>query len=94
MAAGVAASALGALDDYGTAALGFGAGAIAGLAVISALVGHGVHVFGWGLAVNGAISLAVPLVLLVRRGGIARERASVAPQARSRGTAATVVVEC
>ena len=59
--AGLAASALAALDDYGTAALGFGAGAVAGLVVIVALVGHGVVAFGWGLAVNGAVSLGVPL---------------------------------
>src|SRR6266536_521782 len=58
----VLASALAAFDDYGTAALGFGAGAVAGLAAIAALIGHGVVAFGWGLALNGAIALAVPLV--------------------------------
>src|SRR5438067_6983631 len=63
--AGVAASALAALDDYGTAAFGFAAGAVAGLVVIAAFVDHGVRAFGWGLALNGAFSLDVPIVLLV-----------------------------
>ena len=48
--AGIAASGLAALGDYGTAALGFGAGAVAGLVVIVAFVDHGVVAFGWGLA--------------------------------------------
>ena len=68
--AGVVASSLAALDDYGTAALGFGAGAVLGLAVIAALVGHGVAAFGWGLAVNGCISVGIPLGVLVSRGAI------------------------
>ena len=80
--AGIAASALATFDDYGTAALGFGAGALAGLAVIVALVGHGVQAFGWGAAVNGAISLAVPLVVLVRRGVIGRPDAGIAGRLR------------
>src|SRR5215831_13017479 len=70
--AGVAASALAALDDYGTAALGFGAGAVAGLAAIAALVDHGVQAFGWGLALNGAVALAVPLAVLVHRRALGR----------------------
>src|SRR5438128_1588110 len=45
--AGVAASALAAFDDYGTAAFGFGAGSVAGLVAIVALVDHGVVAFGW-----------------------------------------------
>ncbi|HZO97707.1 MAG TPA: hypothetical protein VFB42_10090 [Gaiellaceae bacterium] len=73
--AGVAASGLAALDDYGTAALGFGLGAVAGLAAIAALAGHGVEAFGWGLALNGGVSLAVPLLVLVRRGGVGRPAA-------------------
>jgi hypothetical protein len=68
--AGIAASGLAALDDYGTAAFGFAAGAVAGLAVIVAFVGHGVQAFGWGLALNGAVALAVPLVVLASRGGV------------------------
>src|SRR5581483_2050337 len=69
--AGVAASALAALDDYGTAALGFSAGAVAGLAVIAALIGHGVVAFGWALLLNGAIALAVPGAVFVARRGVA-----------------------
>jgi hypothetical protein len=70
--AGVLASALAAFDDYATAALGFGLGAAAGLAVIGALVGHGVAAFGWGLLVNGAIALGFPLVAALRRRAIGR----------------------
>ncbi len=50
IAAGVFASALASLDDYAVAAASFGGGAVAGLVVIVALVGHGVVAFGWGLA--------------------------------------------
>jgi len=70
IAAGVVASALAADDEYVNAAAGFGLGAVAGVAVILLTVGHGVVAFGWGLAVNGAIALAVPLQALVRRRGI------------------------
>ncbi len=55
--AGIAASGLAALGDYGTAALGFGLGAVAGLVVIVAAADQGVVAFGWGLALNGAIAL-------------------------------------
>ena len=67
--AGIAASALAALDDYGTAALGYGAGAVAGLVVIVALVDHGVQAFGWGLAVNGASRRRSPARCASRAGG-------------------------
>jgi hypothetical protein len=80
--AGVAASALAALDDYGTAALGFALGAVAGLAAIGALVGHGVQAFGWGLALNGVVALAVPLAVLVRRRGLGWPEAGVAGRLR------------
>lgn len=65
--AGVAASALAALDRYGAAALGYALGGTAGLAVFVALRGHGLLSLAWGLAVNGAISLAIPLADLLRR---------------------------
>ena len=66
---GLIASALAALDDYQWAAFGFAGGSVAGVVLTLALVGHGVVAFGWGLALNGALSLAIPLVpLLVRRG--------------------------
>ena len=80
--AGIAASALAALDDYGTAAFGFAAGAVAGLATIVALVGHGVQAFGWGLALNGAVALAVPLAILVARGCVALPERGVVSRLR------------
>jgi len=67
IAAGVFASALASLDDYAVAAASFGGGAIAGLVVIVALVGHGVVAFGWGLAVNAAIAAGAPLAALLVR---------------------------
>ena len=56
-------------------------GSVAGVVLTLALVGHGVVAFGWGLALNGALSLAIPLVA-------ARSRAagSAGPDAR-RGAA-------
>lgn len=69
---GLVASALAALDDYVAAAFGFAAGSVAGLIVTIALLGHGLIAFGWGLAVNGAVSLLWPLVVLLRRGGAGR----------------------
>ena len=68
--AGVAASALAALDDYGTAAIGIALAGAAGLAGIVALIGHGVVAFGWGLTLNGAIALAVPGAVLIARRGV------------------------
>jgi hypothetical protein len=56
------ASALAALDDYKWAALGFALGSIVGVATTIALLSHGVISLGWGLAVNGVVSLVVPLV--------------------------------
>jgi hypothetical protein len=75
--AGVLASVLAAFDDYGTAALGFGLGAVAGLGAIGALVGHGVVAFGWGLAVNAALACGVPLVAVARRRALGGPDASV-----------------
>jgi hypothetical protein len=69
---GVVASALAALDDYGTAAFGFAFGSAVGLGVTVALIGHGVVSFGWGTAVNGAVSLGVPLAVLAWKGGLGR----------------------
>jgi O-antigen/teichoic acid export membrane protein len=68
---GLVASALAALDDYEWAAFGFAAGSIAGVALTLALVGHGVVAFGWGLALNGALTLAIPLAALLARRGVA-----------------------
>ena len=69
---GLVASALAALDDYQWAAFGFACGSVAGVVLTLALVGHGVVAFGWGLALNGALSLAIPLVPLLTRRIIGR----------------------
>ncbi len=81
--AGIAASGLAALGDYGTAAIGFGAGAVAGLVVIVAASDEGVVAFGWGLALNGAIALGVPLGLLLARRGVGRPERRVWPRLRA-----------
>jgi len=67
--AGLAASALAALDDYHTAAIGFAAGSAAGLALILWRVEpDGIVAVAWGMAANGALALSLPLVVLARRG--------------------------
>jgi O-antigen/teichoic acid export membrane protein len=74
--AGLAASGLAALDSYGSAAFGFGISGLVGLAVFVGLAGSvGIVALAWGLVVNGAIALAVPLVALLRRGALAGPRA-------------------
>jgi hypothetical protein len=66
--AGLAASALAALDDYLTSALGFVAGSAVGLIFILALVGdHGIGVMSAGMALNGAVAFGVPAVALALR---------------------------
>lgn len=67
---GVVASALSALDDYGTAAFGFAVGSVAGLVATVLLLDHGVISFGWGIGLNGAVSLGVPLAMLAWKGGV------------------------
>jgi hypothetical protein len=71
--AGLAASALAAFDDYATAAAGFVLGSVAGLVFILARVdADGVQALSYGMALNGALALAVPataLALRARRGG-------------------------
>lgn len=69
---GLVASALAALDDYQWAAFGFAGGSVAGVVLTLALVGHGVVAFGWGLALNGLLSLAIPLAPLLARHGVGR----------------------
>jgi hypothetical protein len=77
----LAASALAALDDYGTAAFGFAAGSVAGLALILALVeSQGIIAVAWGMALNGAVSALVPVAALLARGrprGLAPRHADV-----------------
>jgi len=63
--AGLAASGLAALDDYGTAALGYAAGSAAGLALILAFVdSEGIVAVSWGMALNGLIALLIPALVL------------------------------
>jgi hypothetical protein len=69
---GLVASALAALDDYQWAASGFAGGSVAGVVLTLLLVDHGVVAFGWGLALNGALSLAIPLAPLLARRGVGR----------------------
>src|SRR6476661_6911454 len=62
--AALAASALAALDSYGTAAAAFALGGIVGLVVFAALAdSHGIVSLAWGLAANA-------LVALMRRGAL------------------------
>lgn len=66
--AALAASGLAAVDSYGTAAVGFGASGIVGLAVFAALASStGIVALAWGLVVNAGVALAVMLVGLHRR---------------------------
>jgi hypothetical protein len=71
--AALAASALAALDDYGTAALGFAAGRSSGLTVILLRAEQdGILAVAWGIALNGTIALAVPTVALAVKAALAR----------------------
>jgi O-antigen/teichoic acid export membrane protein len=68
--AALAASALAARDSYGTAAAAFALGGIAGLVFfVLAADAHGIVSLAWGLALNGAVALALPVVVLLLRGG-------------------------
>src|SRR6266852_3178230 len=82
--AALAASALAAVDSYGTAAAGFALGGVSGLVVFAALAdGHGLVALAWGLAVNAAVAFAVPVVALVRKRalrGPSPHRADVLPR--------------
>ena len=69
--AALAASALAALDSYGTAAAGFALGGVTGLVVFAALAnGRGIVALAWGLGVNSLVALSVPFVVLLRRGAL------------------------
>jgi len=66
--AGLFASGLAALDDYGTAAFGYAAGSAAGLALILARVEpDGIIAVAWGMTLNGTIAVLVPAVGLAVR---------------------------
>jgi hypothetical protein len=71
--AALAASGLAALDDYGTAALGYALGSLAGLALILARAEpDGVISVAWGMMLNGLIAVLVPCVGLGVRAARAR----------------------
>jgi len=66
--AGLAASALAALDDYVVASAGYALGSLAGLGYILARVhSDGIPAVAHGMAVNGAIALAIPTIALALR---------------------------
>jgi hypothetical protein len=82
--AGLAASGLAALDDYGTAALGYAAASAAGLSLIIARAEpDGIVAVGWGTLLNGVIALLVPACwLTVRAIRTGMPRAAVRPRGR------------
>ena len=66
--AALAASALAARDSYGTAAAGFATGGLGGLLLFALLAdSQGIVALAWGLGLNAAVSLAVPVVALWRK---------------------------
>lgn len=85
--AGLAASALAALDDYVTPALGFMLGSVAGLALILLRVdADGVVALSYGMALNGAVALAFPLAgLAVRARSLSAPVSAVRPGGGSYG---------
>ena len=77
--AGLAASGLAALDDYGTAAVGYAAGSAAGLVLILTRVEpDGIIVVAWGMALNAAVAFLVPATGLAVRAVGARMPATAA----------------
>jgi len=67
--AALSASALASRDSYLVAAGGYAAGAVANLVLFVSLApSHGLIALAWGVALNGAIALAVPLAALARSG--------------------------
>jgi hypothetical protein len=99
--AGVAASGLAALDDYATAALGFALGGTAALALIVTRVdADGIAALWRGVALNGSVALAVPVLGLawraVREGMPRHAVRPSGPSLRSRlaifGTAASLPI--
>ena len=79
--AGLAASALAALDDYVVASAGYALGSACGLAYIFARVhSDGIPAVAHGMAVNGAIAVAVPTVALaIRARGEAMPNSALRP---------------
>ena len=66
--AGLAASALAALDEYATAAAGYAIGSVVGLALILWRIDDdGIAAVGWGMTLNAGIAVALPSVVLALR---------------------------
>lgn len=85
--AGLAASALAALDDYLTAALGFICGSVVGLTVILLRIdADGIRAVALGMAVNGILAVAIPsLALAVRARRAAVPRGGMLPAHATEG---------
>jgi hypothetical protein len=67
--AALAASALAAKDSYLPAALGFALGGIGGVVFfVLAADSNGLVSLAWGLALNGAIAIGLPMIVLLLRG--------------------------
>jgi hypothetical protein len=67
--AALAASALAAKDSYVPAALGFALGGIGGVVFFVLFAdSHGLVALAWGLTLNGAIAIGLPMVVLLARG--------------------------
>ncbi len=80
---GLSASALAALDDYRTPALGYALGSAAGLAVILSRVdADGIIAVSWGMLVSASVALLVPLAVLAWK---ARRTSMPAAAARPTG---------
>lgn len=76
--AALAASALAARDSYQPAAIGFAVGGIAGLVFfVAAADQYGLVSLAWGLTLNGAVAVAIPVVVLLRRGSRVRRHREV-----------------
>jgi hypothetical protein len=86
--AGLLASALASLDSYFVAAVGFALGSLAGLAYILVRVdSEGVIALPHGMAVNGVVALAVPLLaLMLRARSEVMPRRAVVPRGASLGS--------
>jgi O-antigen/teichoic acid export membrane protein len=83
--AALTASALAARNSYGPAALGFALGGIAGLVFfLVAADAHGIVSLAWGLTLNGAVAVSLPVAVLLARGGRVRRHRDVPLRLRYR----------
>jgi hypothetical protein len=83
--AALAASALAARDSYLPAALGFALGGIGGLVFfLIAADAHGIVSLAWGLTLNGAVAVLLPVFVLLLRGSRVRRHRDVPLRVRQR----------